>query len=160
MSDIADFLDLVLLIEPSSLTYNLELEFDPALRYLIDLQYMLGLCLSHLNKQTPDGFQSLLVYNHNHAGDFVFDMANTNFLALQNVWFENSNVKIKSSWGMTQLKDLNLHPNNHGYNLNHPIRIQKFFPQHLRELKLGNCIIGEKTTNYPVSYTHLRWKDL
>ena len=150
LSDIADFLDLVLLIEPSSLTYNLELEFDPALRYLIDLQYMLGLCLSHLNKQTPDGFQSLLVYNHNHAGDFVFDMANTNFLALQNVWFENSNVKIKSSWGMTQLKDLNLHPNNHGYNLNHPIRIQKFFPQHLRELKLGNCIIGEKTTNYPI----------
>ncbi|ABN64388.2 leucine rich repeat protein [Scheffersomyces stipitis CBS 6054] len=150
LSDIADFLDLVLSIEPSSLTYNLELEFDPALRYLIDLQYMLGLCSSHLNKQTPDGFQSLLVYNHNHAGDFVFDMANTNFLALQNVWFENSNVKIKSSWGMTQLKDLNLHPNNHGYNLNHPIRIQKFFPQHLRELKLGNCIIGEKTTNYPI----------
>lgn len=127
----------------SSILYNFELEFNPGLLYNLSLNYVFKLLATNLGRSIV----SITVYNY--SGNFTFDI--DEFPRLENIWFEDSNIKFRSNFNSNaSLKTLNLHPNLFGWNNNHAVHLYRSVPSDLKKLKLGNSIIKEKSIAYKV----------
>ncbi|KAG7664213.1 uncharacterized protein J8A68_002276 [[Candida] subhashii] len=146
LKDIDEFLSTITSINnsvDSKMRFNIEIEFNRGLLYNLSLNYIFDVLADHLGQ----GIESITVYNY--SGSFTFHIAR--FPKLRNIWFEDSNVKFGQSFQFaTDMKTLTIHPNSFGWNNNHPVYLHKSVPHSLQRLKLGSCVIKEKSINYGI----------
>lgn len=126
----------------NNLKFNIELEIDPGLLQIINLNQFFQILL--------DKFYNNLshVMIKNYTGEFKFEIAK--FPNLTKIWFENCTLKFKSSFKYNYNLDfVRIYPNFNGYNNNKIITLNKSLPVNVKYLNLGNVIFSSNCLSYP-----------
>lgn len=149
--DFNQFLNMVLSLKGfGQMTFNLELEFDPSILGIINLNFLFEI-LNHLNLLKSITSLSLT----NFLGDFDFDC--TKFVSLKRFWVINSDIKFSTPLSQSQsLQDINIFPNVYGYNRNRWINL-KSLPPNVNNLTLGHVIL-RGFSSYPSSLKCIKLK--
>lgn len=139
--DLENCIKIITSLPPSNVRYNIELEFDPGILYLIDLNVIFEERLFNLRNY----ISSISIYNY--SGNLLLDLLK--FPNLINFDCHNSNVQIISPIAESKsVKSLVIFPNLNGYNTNKPIHISASLPLGILYLELGNCIFKEDSIPY------------
>lgn len=149
--DFNQFLNMVLSLKGiGEITFNLELEFDPSILGIINLNFFFDI-LNHLDLLKSVTSLSLT----NFLGDFDFDCRK--FVSLRRFWVINSDIKFSTPLSLSEsLQDINIFPNVYGYNRNRWINL-KSLPPNLMNLTLGHVIL-KGFSSYPKSLKCIKLK--
>lgn len=135
----AEFVALLKCIQGSSLKYNIDLDFDPAILPRINMTHL----FSQIAHYGGAMIHSLLISNYH--GPFSLDPRRLPKLA--SLWLQNTDAKFLAPFHPL-LKRLYLYPNNHGYANNRSACLKHGLPANATTIILGNCCIEEPSDAY------------